>query len=384
VADSESDAGYPIVRVLQALPALHSGGVERGTVEFASDLVKGGHDSFVVSNGGPMVDALEANGSTHITRPIHRKSLASFAQVLPMRRLLRALQPDIVHVRSRMPAWIVWLAWRGLPEHEKPALVSSFHGMYSVNSYSAIMAKAEHVIAVSECVRDYVARNFQVPPEKMTVIQRGVDVDSFRARSLEDSWVSSFFAKFPELTGKRLIMMPGRISRWKGQMLFLDMMARLAPERPDFHGIIVGGVEPGKDRFMNELIAKRKQLRIEHKVSFLGQRNDISELYRLSSLVCHMSTKPEPFGRTVTEALASGTPVAAFDRGGAAETLRACFPEGLVTPDDTEAFAATVLSLLDNPAPTINIPWRFRLEAQTETTLGVYQQLLSRRHHQHE
>jgi glycosyltransferase involved in cell wall biosynthesis len=256
--------------------------------------------------------------------------------------------------------------------------------MYSVNPYSAIMAKADHVIAVSECVRDYVARNFQVPPEKITVIQRGVDVDSFQARSLEDSWVNSFFGEFPELVGKRLIMMPGRISRWKGQMLFLEAMARLAPERPDFHGIIVGGVEPGKDRFMNELISKRKQLRIEHKVSFLGQRNDISELYRLSSLVCHMSTKPEPFGRTVTEALASGTPVAAFDRGGAAETLRACFPEGLVTPDDTEAFAATVLSLLDNPTPAISIPWRFRLEAQTETTLGVYQQLLSRRHHQHE
>ena len=368
------------MRVLQALPALNSGGVERGTVEFAADLVKGGHESFVISNGGPMVSDLEARGSIHIARPIHRKALASFAQVLPMRRLLRELRPDIVHVRSRMPAWIVWLAWRGLPQHQRPALVSSFHGMYSVNPYSAVMAKAEHVIAVSNCVRDYVARNFHVPEDRMTVIQRGVDVDSFQKRSLEQSWVTSFYAEFPELAGKRLIMMPGRISRWNGHLLFLDVMAKLKRELPGFHGVIVGGVEPGKDRFLKELMARRKSLGLEDTVSFLGQRNDIAELYRLASLVCHLSTKPEPFGRTVTEALASGTPVAAFNRGGAAETLRACFPEGLVPPDDTDSFARTAISLLSQPTPVITIPRHFRLEAQTESTLKVYENLMANRH----
>lgn len=367
------------MRVLQALPALHSGGVERGTVEFAAELVKRGHTSFVLSNGGPMVTDLESRGSTHFSRPIHRKSPASFGQILPVRKLLKDLKPDVVHVRSRMPAWIVWLAWRGLPATERPALVSSFHGMYSVNPYSAIMAKADHVIAVSECVRDYVDRNFSVPPERMTVIQRGVDVDSFQSRSLEQSWIESFYSEFPHLAGKRLIMMPGRISRWKGQMLFLDAMVRLCAERDDLHGIVVGGVEPGKDRFMKELLARQQELGLQNHLTFLGQRNDISELYRLCSLVCHMSTKPEPFGRTVTEALASGTPVAAFDRGGAAETLRACFPEGLVPPDDTDSFVKTALSLVDQPTPIIQIPQRFRLEAQTETTLAVYEQLLAQR-----
>jgi glycosyltransferase involved in cell wall biosynthesis len=376
---SNTIAGRALMRVLQALPALHSGGVERGTVEFASDLVKRGHESFVVSSGGPMAHSLEARGSTHITRPIHRKSPASFAQVLPMRRLLRELQPDIVHVRSRMPAWIVWLAWRGLQPRQRPALVSSFHGMYSVNAYSAVMARAQHVIAVSDCVREYVARNFHVPAEKMTVIQRGVDVDSFQQRSLEQSWVTSFYAEFPELVGKRLIMMPGRISRWKGHLLFLDVMARLKKQLPDCHGIIVGGVEPGKHRFMRELLARRKELGLEDTISFLGQRDDIAELYRLASLVCHLSTKPEPFGRTVTEALASGTPVAAFNRGGAAETLQACFPDGLVPPDDTEGFARTAMALLGQPTPIITIPRRFRLEAQTESTLQVYDRLLASR-----
>jgi len=367
------------MRVLQALPALCSGGVERGTVEFASDLVKRGHESFVVSSGGPMTHSLEARGSTHITRSIHRKSPASFAQVLPMRRLLRELQPDIVHVRSRMPAWIVWLAWRGLKPRHRPALVSSYHGMYSVNAYSAVMARAQHVIAVSDCVREYVAQNFHVPAEKMTVIQRGVDVDSFQQRSLEQSWVTSFYTEFPELADKRLIMMPGRISRWKGHLLFLDVMARLKKQLPACHGIIVGGVEPGKDRFMKELLARRKELGLEDTISFLGQRDDIAELYQLASLVCHLSTKPEPFGRTVTEALASGTPVAAFNRGGAAETLQACFPDGLAPPDDTENFTRTAMALLGQPAPVITIPRRFRLEAQTESTLQIYDGLLASR-----
>lgn len=365
------------MRILQILPALHSGGVERGTVEFAAELVKRGHGSFVISSGGPLVHQLETQGSVHLTMPIHRKSPASFGQILPMRRLLEEIRPDVVHIRSRMPAWITWLAWRGLPEHERPALVSTFHGMYSVNPYSAIMAKADHIIAVSDCVRDYIIRNFRVPEEKLTVIQRGVDVDGFRNRTLDSEWQSQILAEYPQLDDKRIIMMPGRISRWKGQLMFLDAMAEITHKAPDCHGIIVGGVEPGKDRFMEELEQRRDELGLTNRITFLGQRNDMAELYLLSDLVCHMSTKPEPFGRTVTEALASGTPVVAFDRGGAAETLRACFPEGLVEPDNTQQFASIALRLLNHPTPPIQVPERFRLTAQTEATLSIYERLLS-------
>lgn len=367
------------MRILQALPALYSGGVERGTVEFAADLVKRGHESFVVSKGGPMAEQLRGQGSKHFFMPIHRKNPASFGQILPMRKLLLELKPDIVHVRSRMPAWIIWLALKSIPAKERPAVVSTFHGMYSVTPYSAIMTRADHIIAVSGCVRDYVLNNYPVPEEKLTVIQRGVDVEAFQQRELSPQWLERWLRQYPQLANQKIIMMPGRISRWKGQLDFLAMMAQLVQERPDCHGIIVGGAEPGKEHFLEELEKRRARLNLTDKVSFLGQRNDMTTLYLLADVVCHMSTKPEPFGRTVTEALASGTPVAAFDRGGAAETLRACFPQGLVPPDDIERFARTTLSLLDNPEPVIEIPWRFRLEAQTETTLKVYENLLARK-----
>lgn len=367
------------MRILQALPALYSGGVERGTIEFASDLVKRGHNSFVVSNGGPLAERLHEQGSTHIQMPIHRKSLRSFGQILPVRRLIREIRPDIIHVRSRMPAWIIYLALRGLPENERPAVISSFHGMYSVNPYSAIMAKVDHMIAVSNCVRDYVVSNFHVPESKLTVIQRGVDVDYFRNGSLDETWRTQLLTNFPQLEGKKILMMPGRISRWKGQLQFLEAMAEILHTRPDCHGIVVGGVEPGKDHFMRELEQRRETLGLKDKVTFVGQRSDMAELYLLADVVCHMSTKPEPFGRTVTEALASGTPVIAFNRGGAAETLQACYQEGLVTPDNIHEFASTTLRILESETPEIPIPHRFRLQAQTETTLNLYTNTLTQK-----
>jgi len=366
------------LRILQALPALYSGGVERGTVEFAADLVRHNCESWVVSNGGPLVKRLEEQGTTHIRMPIHRKSPASFGQIRPMRNLIQELQPDIIHVRSRMPAWIVRLACKGLPASQQPAIVSTFHGMYSVNPYSAIMAKSDHVIAVSNCVRNYITHNYQVPEQKLTVIQRGVDVDYFQQQTLSETWRQSLFTQFPQLENKHILMMPGRISRWKGQLQFLEAMAEIAREKPDCHGIIVGGAEPGKERFLQELERHRTKLGLTDKVSFLGQRDDMAELYLLADLVCHMSTKPEPFGRTVTEALSSGTPVVAFNRGGAAETLQTCFRDGLVTPDNIQEFAQVAIRLLGDNAPHIEIPYRFRLQAQTESTLEVYRKVLGK------
>lgn len=364
------------MRILQALPALNSGGVERGTVEFAADLVKRGHESFVVSNGGPMADQLRNQGSKHIQMPIHRKNPASFGQILPVRKLLLKLRPDIVHVRSRMPAWIIFLALKTIPARERPAVVSTFHGMYSVSPYSAIMARADHLIAVSECVAGYVRNNYPVPENGLTVIHRGVDVDAFRHRELSQHWLDDWFRQYPQLSDQKIVMMPGRISRWKGQMDFLRMMAQLVEQRPDCHGVIAGGAEPGKEHFLAELEQQRARLNLTDRVSFLGHRNDMTILYLLADVVCHMSTRPEPFGRTVTEALASGTPVVAYDRGGTAETLQACFRDGLVEPDNVSEFVGTVCRTLDAGPVTISIPYRFRLEAQTEATLQIYRQVL--------
>ena len=364
--------------IVQILPALNSGGVERGTVEFARELVKQGHESIVISAGGRMVDVLEQEGSRHITMAVHRKSLMSFKQVRPMRALLAELAPDVVHVRSRIPAWIAWLAWRKMPVDSRPKLVSTFHGMYSVSFYSAIMAKAEHCIAISHCVEKYMRDNYQLSDDKITLIPRGLDPDAFNSHACTPEWQQKLYADYPELSDKKIILMPGRLSRWKGQEAFLDMMSQLVSLRGDCHGVVVGDAEPGKQHYLQELLAMRDGLDLNDKVTFVGHRSDIPAFYGLASVTCHMSNKAEPFGRTVPESLAVGAPVVAYDRGGAAESLVEAFPQGLVEADNTRTFAQRVAELVDGKYP-ITLPPAYFLESQVTSTLEVYRRLLTSR-----
>lgn len=364
------------MKVLQVLPNLNSGGVERGTVEFARELVKQGHESFVMSNGGRLVAQLESEGSGHIHQPVHRKSLWTLRLVRPVRKLLQELKPDIIHVRSRAPAWIIWLAWRKLPVATRPRLVSTFHGLYSVNFYSAVMAKAEHLIAISHCVEQYIKDNYCQDPNRITVIPRGVDVAAFAPGRAQDAWLNTLFTKYPLLRDKRIILMPGRLSRWKGQEAFLQMMQQLIAKNPACHGVIVGDAEPKKAHYRRELEAMAAKLDLNDSVTFVGHRADIAEFYRLADVVCHMSSQPEPFGRTLTEALATNTPVVAFNRGGASESLSACFPEGLVPPDDINGFTEKVLSLIGQQVAIHVVP-EFHMAHQIEATVNVYKRLLA-------
>lgn len=366
------------LKIVQVLPALNSGGVERGTVELARELVRGGHSSVVISFGGRMVDGLVADGSEHITFPVHRKSLWSLLQVRPMRKLLESLHADVVHVRSRAPAWIVWLAWRKMNPATRPRLVSTFHGMYSVNFYSAVMARAEHLIAISDCVKKYILTNYKADESRITLIPRGLDPAAFNRDACTPEWKKALFQQYPQLQNKHLILMPGRLTRWKGQEAFLGMMSHLIKRREDCHGVVVGDAEPGKQHYFDELLTMRSAFGLDDAVTFVGHRSDIAQFYGLASVTCHMSNKEEPFGRTVPESLASGTPVVAYDRGGASESLNAGFPQGLVAPDDVVSFAARVDDLIDADAE-IKLPENYYLSSQLAATLDVYRRLIEQR-----
>ncbi|POP52974.1 glycosyl transferase [Zhongshania marina] len=370
-----SNTARPL-KIVQVLPALNSGGVERGTVELARELVRGGHASVVISSGGRMVDGLLAEGSEHISFPVHRKSLWSLLQVRPMRRLLESLAADVVHVRSRAPAWIVWLAWRRMNPATRPRLVSTFHGMYSVNFYSAVMARAEHLIAISNCVKNYITTNYKADERRISLIPRGLDPAAFNREACTPQWKKELFRQYPQLQNQHIILMPGRLTRWKGQEAFLEMMSRLIRLRQDCHGVVVGDAEPGKQHYFDELLAMRSSLGLDEAVTFVGHRSDIAQFYGLASVTCHMSNKEEPFGRTVPESLASGTPVVAYDRGGASESLNAGFPQGLVAPDDIVGFAARVADVIDADA-VLSLPESYYLSSQLASTLAVYRRLLA-------
>ncbi|WKD49296.1 glycosyltransferase family 4 protein [Microbulbifer spongiae] len=367
------------MKIMQLLPALNAGGVERGTLDLARALARAGHQSTVVSSGGAMVTQLESEGSQHFTLPIHKKSFISLLQVRPLRQLISKEQPDILHVRSRVPAWLAYLAWRKLDAIGRPHLISTAHGLYSINPYSAIMARAERVIAISECVSTYLLNNYagylQHRPE---IIYRGVDTDEFNPGvQAPAGWRNDIEAAFPNLRGKRWLLLPGRLSRWKGQEDFIQLILRLSRTRNDIHGIILGSAEPNKQRYAKELKQAVTDLHLDQHLTFVGHRSDIRYWYSESALVYNLSKRPEPFGRTVIESAAIGTPIIGYNIGGPAESLGACFPQGLVDQNDTEVLFTRTQELLEGPRQRARLAVQFTLQRQVERTLAVYRSLLN-------
>ena len=215
--------------VMQILPALESGGVERGTLEVAGALARAGHRSLVVSAGGRLVDRLLADGSEHIYLPVGRKSLTTLLQVRRLRHILQQERVDILHARSRLPAWVAWMAWRGMPAEGRPRFVTTVHGLYSVNRYSAIMTRGERVIAVSDTARQYILDNYPaVDSGRVVTIYRGVDPAEFpRGYRPDESWLAAWYGDYPFLQGRRILTLPARLTRLKGHEEFIRLIGAL-------------------------------------------------------------------------------------------------------------------------------------------------------------
>jgi len=362
------------MKVVQVLPALELGGVERGTLEIAKALVENGDESVVISAGGRLVAQLEAEGSRHVTWDLGKKSLFTFLKLWSVRKWLRNEKPDIVHVRSRMPAWVVWLAWRGMDPARRPKFITTLHGMHSVNWYSGIMGKGERVIAVSETAKRYLLGNFpSVDETKVTVIHRGIDPEEFpRGYQPTSEWCETFFKTYPNAEGKKLICFPGRITRWKGHLDLVKVVELLSQERKDFHVLIVGS-DP-KNKFINEVSAAISEAGLEDFFTFTGTRSDMKDIYAVSDVMLSLtSTTAEAFGRTVVECLAIGTPVIAYNHGAVAETLAAMFPEGQVIDFKAAAVVDPLQSALSE-CPHIE-PLTFKLSDMQSNTLATYRQL---------
>lgn len=365
------------MKVIQILPELNSGGVERGTLEIARALVGSGNESVVVSNGGRLVDQLEREGSRHITLPVHRKSLISLKQVSVLRRLFVVEKPDIIHVRSRVPAWLGWLAWRKMDPLARPRLVTTVHGFYSVNAYSRIMTRGERVIAVSESVERYVKKNYpQVPSDRVRVIHRGVDPGEFPCGyQPPKEWLRQWRAEHPKLEGAYLVLLPARITRWKGQEDLVSIIDGLVKSGVPVHGLLAGGPHPRKRRFFQELKDRVAAMNLEGHIHFLGHRNDLREIMAVSNIVMSLSTDPEAFGRVTLEALSLGIPVIGYNHGGVAEQLARILPDGAVPVGDKQAVAELIRKWHTRP-PILRSENPFTLEAMQSRTLETYRELL--------
>lgn len=363
--------------VLQVLPALDSGGVERGTLELAAGLVADGHRSLVMSAGGQLVSRLTGEGSEHFNWPIGKKSLFTFGRSRALRRFIQQQRVDILHARSRMPAWVAYRAWQGLPKHRRPGFVTTVHGLYSVKRYSSVMTRGERVIAVSAAAVRYLEDNYPgLDRARVRLIERGIDPQIYQyGYRPAEAWLQRWYSDFPFVVDRQVLTLPGRITRRKGHLDFITLMSRLVKAGKPVYGLIVGGNDPRHLPYIDELHQSIAQQGLEGHITFTGNRLDLCDIMAVSDCIFSLSQKPESFGRTVQEALSLGVPVVAYDHGGVRDSLQRAYPAGRVVPGDIDALERTVARLLDKPAEVA--PHDFQSVAgMVKSTIQVYREIV--------
>lgn len=368
------------LRVVQVLPRLESGGVERGVCEVVRYLKDQGHEPTVISEGGKMVELLNSNAVPHVNMQVGSKSLVSLLTISKLRKFFIEHQPHIVHGRSRLPDWLCYLALKKIPKQTRPKFVTSVHGLHSVSRYSSIITKGERIEAVSKTAKEYLIENYpQTRESRIRVIHRGVD-PSFYSPAFEpnQTWSKEWQENMSTMNPYNLpiLTIVGRISRLKGHSHFLKVIENFNQSKGSVIGLIVGAADRHHKRYVEQLQEKVKTSReLRDKVFFLGTRTDVREIMSQSNVVLSLSAKPESFGRTVLEALSLGSPVVGFDHGGVREILAALFPDGAVPFGDTEVVTKKVAELIHR---RVNIPThKFTLENMCSQTLAMYQELVA-------
>jgi glycosyltransferase involved in cell wall biosynthesis len=364
------------------LPDLESGGVERGTLEMAAYLVRNGHQSWVVSGGGRLVAELESQGSRHVILPVGKKNVKSLMCLPRLRKLLVQHRVDILHLRSRVPAWVGFFALKTLPVDLRPRVVTTFHGFYSINAYSAIMAKGERVIAVSNTISDHIRTEYKVPQGRIKIIYRGIDKLRFspdatsfhRVDKLRRAW------KLPDSAGP-ILFTPARITRLKGH----DVLVRSLDKIRHLRWIAVwAGEFDRKSSHTKALSALIQKTGLQNRIKMVGHCADMPAALMLSDVVISASTKPESFGRIAIEAQAMGKPVIATAHGGSLETVRDRYSGWHVPPGDETAFAQVLTEAITQPELRQTYGrngsrWvrpRFTVQNMCRDTLSVYYDVL--------
>ena len=364
------------MKVMHLLPSLSSGGVEQVVLELCEGLCAAGVENVVVSAGGSMVPAIEATGARHITRPLGTNSLLTLLQVGRTARLIREEKPDILHLHSRVPAWVGQLACRRIPEEERPAIVSTFHGFHSVNGYSAVMAKGDRVIAVSRCMREHILKNYpKCPADDIVVIPNSVDAGRFNPEySPTAEWLDKWYTDYPELKGKYTLCLPGRITRLKGAPHLGAILRHLRSKGIPAHAVIVGETKKGKESYRDEVQAGFAAEGVADYVTWTGHRRDLADVLCACDVTLSLTLQPESFGKTTLEALSLGRPVAGYEHGGVGEQLEQFLPEGMVKTCDTGAMAEVLEKwYTERPVPKTPVPAPYRREDMIQAHIDLYQ-----------
>ncbi len=374
----------PQPAIMQIIPELGAGGAEQGCIDIATEIVKAGAQALVVSNNGYRVSELARIGAIHIDLPVHSKNpLIMWKNIGRLKKIIKRYDVGIVHVRSRAPAWSAWRACKGTNAH----FMTTCHAPYNISGkakklYNASIAHGEIIIAISDYVANYLKENYAVEPERIRTIHRGIPIERFHPTAVTAERMIDLATQWRVPDGANIIMMPGRITRWKGHHILIEAMAKL--RRKDVFCVIIGS-DQGRKEYRQELEKTIEEKGLGPQMRIVDQCHDMPAAYMLSTVVVSASTDPEGFGRVPVEAQAMGRPIIASDHGGARETILRGETGWHVPPADPDALAQAMheaLSLTPSQRAMLatksmaHIAANFTKDIMADKTLGVYAELL--------
>ncbi len=370
--------------IMQIIPELGPGGAEQGCIDIAAEIVKGGAQAIVVSNGGQRVHELERVGAVHINLPVHSKNpVVMWRNVSAIRKLINRYNVNIVHVRSRAPAWSAYYACKKTKAH----FITTCHAPYNISGeakkfYNSSIAHGERVIAISNYVANYLRDHYKLDDRTIRLIPRGIPIEKFHPTAVTPERLITLAQDWRIPDSANIVMLPGRLTRWKGHMVLIEAMERL--QKTDLFAVIIGS-DQGRTEYRKELEEAIKEKGLEGRVRMVDHCNDMPAAYMLSTIVVCPSTDPEGFGRVPVEAQAMGRPIIAADHGGAQETILRGQTGWLVPPSDSTALAGAIEEAL-GLTPTqrsmlatramAHIASQFTKTHMADRTLDVYAELL--------
>jgi len=382
VIKEENNSKQPVI--IQIIPELGPGGAEQGCIDMASELVKAKARAIVISNGGNRISDLLRNGGEYIKMPVHSKNpLVMLLNIFRIRRVIKKFNADIVHVRSRAPAWSALFACK----NTKAYYMATCHAPYNIahkikRFYNSSIMRAEKIIAISHHVENYIKSNYNIDDSKITMIHRGIDITRFNPSAVTAERLVTQEKKWRIPDGASVIMMPGRITRWKGHSVLIKAMALI--NNPDIFCVLIGS-DQGRSEYSKELHALIKEYNLENRVRIIDHCSDMPAAYMLSTVIVSASTDPEGFGRIPVEAQAMGKPIVATDHGGAKETIIRGETGWLIPPNDPESLASSIneaLFMNDEQRAMLasrainNVETNLTKDIMADKTMAVYTELL--------
>ena len=331
--------------VMQVLPSLHTGGVERGTVDISNALVSTGWNSIVVSAGGNMANQITRAGGRHIKLPIGSKNPLRWRNTYEnLLNTAYRYKVDIIHARSRLPAWISFY----VAQKQNTPFITTFHGRYGDSNffkkrYNSIMCRGENVIAISYFIAEEIKQRYGIDESRLRVIQRGVDINTYHPAQVSADRMINLTKSWRVPDGIPIIMLPSRVTRWKGHELLVEALALISDIK--FHCLMVGPYTD-KLRYKFHLENEIRRYGLSSKIYLVGECNDMPAAYKVADVVISSSIDPEPFGRVIIEAQAMGRPVVASNHGGATESIVEGQTGWLVKPNNPQALAEGIRKAL--------------------------------------